>query len=198
MSFDTRELKLVLVGQTSVGKTCIVKKTTTGSFSEDSVPTLGASYVSKLVTIGSVDVRLQIWDTAGQEKYRGMTPMYYRGAQVALLVYCINDKSSFEGIDGWLTSLRDNADPDIILFLVGNKCDLELSRAVTTEEGQNKADLINAHFHEVSAKSGQGIEDLFAEIPKLFLEKQQPNEPVNQNGLKLEAGDKRGDKKSCC
>ena len=196
MSHENRELKLVLVGNTSVGKTCVVRKTTTGAFTEDSVPTLGASYVSKLVTVGNVDVRLQIWDTAGQERYRGMTPMYYRGGQVAIIMYAINDRSSFDGVFQWLDSLKENADPDIILFLVANKCDLDSDRLVTSEEGNSCAEKIGAHFYEVSAKTGQGIEDLFGEIPKIFLEKQTPNSPEEQNNLKLDSKSKK--QGGCC
>lgn len=168
---ESKELKIVLIGNTNVGKTCVVKKATSGVFTEDTVATLGASYVSKLVTVNKTEVRLQIWDTAGQERYRGMTPMYYRGAHIALIVYSITDDKSFEGIDGWLESLQENASPDITLFLVGNKCDMENDRVVETDAGQAKADQIGAHFAEVSAKNGYGIDDLFLDIPRVFLER---------------------------
>ena len=168
---ESKELKIVLIGNTNVGKTCVVKKATSGVFTEDTVATLGASYVSKLVNVNKTEVRLQIWDTAGQERYRGMTPMYYRGAHIALIVYSISDEKSFEGIDGWLESLQENAAPYIILFLVGKKCDIEDERAIQTETGQKKADAIGAHFYEVSAKTGYGIDDLFCDIPRVYLEK---------------------------
>jgi Ras-related protein Rab-5C len=171
MTVDTREMKLVLVGNTSVGKTCIAKMATTGAFADDSTPTLGATYVSKLVRLGNTEVRLQIWDTAGQERYRGMTPMYFRGAHVAIVAYAVTDSESFDGVDTWITSLRDNADAQIILFLVGNKCDLEDQRAVSSETGQKKATELSAVFYEVSAKTGDRVEDLFLDIAKSFLEK---------------------------
>jgi Ras-related protein Rab-5C len=198
MTTEVREMKLVLVGNTSVGKTCIAKMATTGSFVEDSVPTLGASYVSKLVRVDETEVRLQIWDTAGQERYRGMTPMYFRGSHVAIVAYAITDEDSFNGVDSWITSLRDNADPEIALFLVGNKCDLEDQRTISTEKGQAKATEIGATFYEVSAKTGDRVEDLFLDLAKAFLEKSkskdQPKAPETLQLTKSKAQAKGG----CC
>jgi small GTP-binding protein len=123
------------------------------------------------VRIDNTEVRLQIWDTAGQERYRGMTPMYFRGAHEAIVAYAVTDQESFEGVDSWITSLRDNADPEIILLLVGNKCDLDDQRVVSTEAGQQKANELSATFYEVSAKTGDRVEDLFLDLAKTFLEK---------------------------
>jgi Ras-related protein Rab-5C len=195
---ETREMKLVLVGNTSVGKTCIAKMATTRTFAEDSVPTLGASYVSKLVRIENTEVRLQIWDTAGQERYRGMTPMYFRGAHEAIVSYSITDQESLDGIDSWITSLRENADPEIILFLVGNKCDLEEQRVVATDTGQAKAAEISAVFYEVSAKTGDRIEDLFLDLAKIFLERRKTgDQPKRPESLQL-TKTPREQKKKCC
>jgi Ras-related protein Rab-5C len=171
---ETSEMKLVLVGNTNVGKTCIAKVATNGGFADDSVPTLGASYVSKLVRIDNMEVRLQIWDTAGQERYRGMTPMYFRGAHEAVIAYSITDQESFDGVDSWVGSLRENADPEIILFLVGNKCDLEEQRVISSDTGQGKAKELSAVFYEVSAKTGDRVEELFTDLAKIFLEKRKP------------------------
>ena len=199
MASEPKELKIVLVGHTNVGKTCIVRQATTGVFSEDSAPTLGASYVSKLANVNGTEVRLQIWDTAGQERYRGMTPMYYRGAQTALIVYSVTDAESFESVDGWLNSLRENAEPDITLFLLANKCDCESDRVVSAEQGQEKAKSMGAHFYEVSAKTGQCIEDVFTDIPKYFLENQSPDtlDKGNHGGVSLDRPTQEK-KKGCC
>jgi small GTP-binding protein len=196
---DSCELKLVLVGNTSVGKTCIVKMATTGVFGDDSVPTLGASYVSKLVTVGSTEVRLQIWDTAGQERYRGMTPMYFRGAHVAIIAYAITDQESFDGVDSWVSSLRNNADPDITMILVGNKSDMEDSRVVPTDKGEEKAKSISGLFFEVSAKTGDRIDELFTAIATSFLEKKQDSdEPKAAETVQLSPGKDDKKKKGCC
>ena len=100
-----------------------------------------------------------------------MTPMYYRGAHVALIVYSITDRESFEGIDYWCESLCENIDSSILIFLVASKCDLEEERQISTKEGQVKAKSIGAHFYEVSARTNVGIDDLFNDIPKFFFEK---------------------------
>lgn len=194
----SRELKLVLVGNTSVGKTCVVKKATTGTFGEDSVPTLGAAYVSKIVNVDNTEVRLQIWDTAGQERYRGMTPMYYRGAHCALIVYSVTDQESYDSIDSWVQSLHDNADSEIILFLIANKADMENERVVSTQNGTMKASSIGATFYEVSAKTGLGIDDLFQEIPSQFLAKNPSASAAQADTVQLK--DQEGNKKKgkCC
>lgn len=192
------DLKIVLIGNANVGKTCVVKKATIGTFSDDTVPTLGASYASKIVKINDQDVRLQIWDTAGQEKYRGMTPMYYRGSQIALIVYSIIDMESFKAIDGWIESLRENAEPDIIMFLIGNKYDLDSQRAVETSQGQEKANEIGASFYEVSAKTGYQIDEMFNEIPASYMEKCANKKKTTDPSLDLKGDNAEEKKKSCC
>ena len=194
------EVKLVIVGNTSVGKTCVVKRATTETFSDDSVATLGASYVSKTAMVNDTEVRLQIWDTAGQERYRGMTPMYYRGAQLAVLVYAIDDRSSFDGIEEWITSLNDNADKDILKILVANKMDLEEGRVISAEDGKAAADKYGCNsFFEVSAKTGREIKELFDYIPRLYLEKRGGvEEKVNKDTVTLKPSGSGGKKKKCC
>jgi Ras-related protein Rab-5C len=198
MAADSCELKLVLVGNTSVGKTCIAKMATTGEFADDAAPTLGASYMSKIVRVDAAEVRLQIWDTAGQERYRGMTPMYFRGAHAAIVAYAVTDAESFEGIDSWVSDLRDNADPEILIFLVGNKCDLDDQRVIATPNGEQKAASVPAAFYEVSAKTGDRIEELFLHIAKSFLEKAKAGEQVKPpETLQLSVAKGKA-KKGCC
>ena len=156
--------KIVLVGNAGVGKTCVVRKATVGIFDPDSEPTLGASYTAKTVSINNEEMRLQIWDTAGQEKYRSMTPMYYQNSHVCLLLYSVTDRSSFDSIDEWIESLKQEADPSIVIYIVGNKIDLEAERLVSTSEGEMKAQNLNVSFYEVSALTGSGINDLFDDI----------------------------------
>jgi small GTP-binding protein len=170
---EVNEHKVVLIGATSVGKTCIVKRGTTGVFDSSSMPTLGASYTSKLVNVGESVTRLLLWDTAGQERYRGITPMYYRNAVAAVIVYSIADSNSFAEVDVWLRSLEENIPSGVLLFLVGNKADLEDSRQVTIDVGQEKANAIHATFSEVSAKAGDGIDELFVTVASTCLEHRQ-------------------------
>ena len=195
---DSEEIKLVLVGHQFVGKTCIVRMATTGIFDEDTISTLGASYTSKTITANNKEIRLQIWDTAGQERYRAMTPMYYRGAQVALVVYSVDNLESFQAIDQWIESLRESADPNIIIFIAGNKADLEESRAVTQQQGEEKAKQHGAHFTEVSAKTGMGVDDLFNDIANTFLEKNEKLSPATPTqGVDIKSKDEKA-KKGCC
>ena len=137
---EESEVKVVLLGQSAVGKTCIVNHLLTGKFDDSVSPTLGASYASKTLDVNGQKVSLQIWDTAGQERFRVLAPMYYRGAQAAILVYSIIEEASFQQIDYWSSSLKENAGSSVELFLVGNKCDLESERVIKEEHVKYKAD----------------------------------------------------------
>jgi small GTP-binding protein len=196
---DVCEVKLVLIGNTNVGKTSIVKTAITGSFTGDSTSTLGASYSTKTFQVDSRNIRLQIWDTAGQEKYRGMTPMYYHNAHVALVVYSVTERETFEAVDGWLKSLKDNADSNVIIFIIGNKTDLTEQRQVTTDEGNEKAQSSGAEFAEVSAKTGFGVRDLFGLVPRIWLERQatQPVTDSRKQTVIIESGEVTSGKKCC-
>ena len=167
--FESVEIKVILVGESHVGKTCIVQRAISGVFNENTTSTLGAAYASKHVTCGDHQANLQIWDTAGQERYRGMTPMYFRGANIALVVFALDSLESFQSLDDWFDSIESNSSDPINYFLVGNKNDLEDIK-VSPELIKEKADKYNAIYREVSAKTGDGIEELFADIPKVYFE----------------------------
>jgi small GTP-binding protein len=151
------DLKVVLVGSTHVGKTCIVHRYVNDFFSFTEKPTLGVAYSARTVNVDSHVVNLQIWDTGGAEKYRSMTPVYYHDARVALVVYSVADAVGFSDVDMWMGSLSEHADEDIVVFLVGNKIDLDGERVIATERGEEKARQYGAHFVEVSAVTGRGI-----------------------------------------
>ena len=155
--------KIVLVGNSGVGKTCIVRKATTGLFDSESETTLGASYTGKTVQVGEEEIKLQIWDTAGQEKYRSMAPMYYREAHLALIIYSVIDEDSFQSIDFWIKSLQEHGDSNMHFFIVANKIDIP-NRIISTEDGKEKASIFGAKYCEVSALTGAGINDLFDDI----------------------------------
>lgn len=188
-------LKVVLLGNAGTGKTCIVKHITTGTFNDSTAPTFGASYASKSITVGGTEYKLQIWDTAGQEKFRSMAPMYYRSAHAALVVYSVVDAASFVAVDTWVASLRDNTDPDLVVFLVGNKIDLP-DHAVTESDGETHARKIGAIHWVVSAKTGEGLVDLFAGLPEAVMCKRRkaPNEATSLN---ISPADARGGDKCC-
>ena len=165
------EVKLVLVGNTTVGKTCIVKREVMGVYEELMQPTLGAAYTSREVHVKDRTVSVQMWDTAGQERYKAMGPMYYHGVNVALIVYAVDSRSSFAAVDEWVDDIRKHAPRNVQLVIVANKIDLVDSREVAAEEGVAKAESHSALYFEVSAKTGEGISDMFLLSITSFLEK---------------------------
>lgn len=163
-----RSLKVVLVGDTKVGKSCILSRFVQGTFDRDIPATIGAAFFTKVLTTSSGNVRLQLWDTAGQEKFRSLTPMYYRSAAVAVLVYDVTSKDSLEGLEAWSAEIADKAPHNIKIVVIGNKTDLTEERQVREEEGRELADQLNAVvFGETSAKNGDGIEEVFKKVAEL-------------------------------
>lgn len=116
--------KIVIIGDSGVGKTNLLSRFVDGTFSIDSKPTIGVEFATKTYNIDNKVIKNQIWDTAGQQRFRAITNAYYRGAQGAVIVYDITKSRTFENLNKWLSELRDNAEPDIAIMLLGNKCDL--------------------------------------------------------------------------
>ena len=156
--------KIVLIGNTSVGKTNILSKYLTDQFDPDSKATVGVEFGTKNFKIENNIVKVQIWDTAGQERYRSITNAYYKGAKGSLLVYDITNKKSFDDLDKWILDLKTNGDDNLSLILLGNKSDLEDKRVISTEEGKNKAEFYKCSFFETSALNGNNIEKAFSEL----------------------------------
>lgn len=197
--------KIVFIGDSSVGKTSIINQYIYGSVTPDHQPTIGIDFFAKSLKIQDQSVRLQIWDTAGQEKFHSMIPMYIRTSTVAVLVYDITSKSSFESLDKWLQTVFEYANP--IIFIVGNKVDLQDQRVVSTEEGQKFADEHKAHFIETSARTPTNILDLFTEIAQIELPSANSSSPKAAEGPKPIEGNQLvqvqeekevGNKSSCC
>lgn len=172
MGEEKPEIKTVMVGETSVGKTCLVKRIVNSEYNEETAPTLGANFSSKDINIDGVTYTVQVWDTAGQERYRAMAPMYYRNSKAAIVVYAIDNKKSFEQVDGWASSVRECIGKTAALFIVGNKCDLDDKRAVSTIEGQDKAAEYSASFLEVSAKEGIGCDELLTMVAQTVVSRE--------------------------
>ena len=158
-------MKVVLVGDTQVGKTCILGRLTSGQFRASSPATVGAAFQNHVITTNKGAVSMQIWDTAGQEKYRSLAPMYYRSAQVAILFFDLTNRQSFLDLDQWANELEEKTTGEIKTFLVGNKCDLEDERQVSKEEAQEFSFQHGAiEYVETSAKTGDGVVDLFTKV----------------------------------
>ena len=153
--------KVVLIGDMKVGKTNIVSRYIKNEFNKDSMSTIGVEFGSKELVIEGHNVKVQIWDTAGQEKYKSITNAYYKGAKGAFVVYDITNKNSFDNADNWLNNLRASADKKCSIILIGNKSDLEDKREVSIQQGEEKAKNSEIAFMETSALSGDNIDKAF-------------------------------------
>jgi len=178
--------KVVLIGDSGVGKSNLLSRFTRNEFNLDSKSTIGVEFATKSIKVEAKTVKAQIWDTAGQERYRAITSAYYRGAVGALLVYDISKQVTFENVERWLKELRDHAEPNIVIMLVGNKSDLKHKRAVSTETAMAFAETNNLAFIETSALDATGVDEAFrqilTEIYRLMSRKTLADHPVSANG----------------
>ena len=161
--------KLIVIGDCNVGKSSLIIKAIKNYFEDLYSPTVGFEFLSFHIKISDQKIKLQIWDTCGQELYRSLITNFYRNTSLALIVYAINNEDSFKDIDMWLKELRTHASPDVKVFLIGNKIDLENERKVTKEQGEefSKKNCINK-FTETSAKNGINAQSTFIEIAYLL------------------------------
>lgn len=160
--------KLIIIGNSGAGKSCLIKRAITEDFAFEYQTTIAFEFSSLLVKINNEKIyKLQIWDTCGQEIYRSLIANFYRNASLAMLLYEIDDQKSFDDLKNWVVELREKSNPDIIIFLIGNKCDLEHQRVITKEQGQKFAEenKIN-YFAETSAKEGTNAKEIFIEAAK--------------------------------
>ena len=200
--------KLIFLGDQMVGKSCILERFMNDTFTEEYQATIGLNFQSKNVQIDNQDIHLLLYDTASQEKYRSLFPMYIRDSDIILLVYDVTSKDSFLHLPDWLNFLTDKEIDikDKIFAVVGNKTDLNDKREVSAEEGKKFADKNGFIFKEVSAKTGDGIEKLFDVILKEMLKKKsgyqpQPILPLLQNIKEQGFGGKikpEVEEKNCC
>ncbi|KAL8227850.1 hypothetical protein R6Q57_015434 [Mikania cordata] len=156
--------KVVVIGDSAVGKTQVLSRFTRNDFCFDSKSTIGVEFQTRTLTVKSKVVKAQIWDTAGQERYRAVTSAYYRGALGAMLVYDITKRESFDHVARWVEELRSHADNSIVIALIGNKVDLEDKRAVPTEDAVEFAENEGLYFFETSALTGDNVEAAFFKL----------------------------------
>eukprot|EP00124_Ichthyophonus_hoferi_P001566 Ihof_evm5s85 gene=Ihof_evmTU5s85 len=156
--------KVVLIGDSGVGKSNLLSRFTRNEFNLESKSTIGVEFATRSLKVDTKTIKAQIWDTAGQERYRAITSAYYRGAVGALLVYDIAKHLTYDNVERWLKELRDHADSNIVIMLVGNKSDLRHLRAVPTEEAKAFAELHGLSFIETSALDATNVELSFQNI----------------------------------
>ena len=192
-------MKIVLVGDTQVGKTCLIRRLANGVFSEHNIATIGAAFQNHVIQTKSGTVSLQIWDTAGQEKFRALAPMYYRSAAVAILCFDLTNKRTFQALEQWSMELNEKAADTLQIIICGNKKDMVEQREISFEEGTEFAKAQGAVFYaETSAKTGEGVMELFtriAEMGELEIGPIITTQPVVKISKTI---GKSNSKKSCC
>lgn len=162
-------MKLIVIGDSGTGKTCLLHRFIEDTFSEDQTQTIGIEYGAKIIDLGGAKVKLQIWDTAGQERYKSVTRSYYRGAMGCLIVYDVTNRSSYENVPQWLSDARQLAGKDVVVMLIGNKIDLAKannSRAIQHNEASLYAQQNGLLHFETSAATGEFVTEAFLRVAK--------------------------------
>jgi len=158
--------KVIFLGESGVGKTSVISMAVNNKFQREHIATVGASFSPKLMVIDGNSVNLQLWDTAGQEKYHSIAPLFFHSSKVAVIVFALDDIDSFDCVSQWYQMIRDHEKSDIKFYLVGNKNDCVDTRAIPFSECAKKATELKMKYFEVSAMNGVGIEDLFDSIAR--------------------------------
>lgn len=197
--------KIVLIGDSGVGKTSLLQRFAEQYFSDTHITTIGVDFKLRTIQVGDKRVKLQVWDTAGQEKFRVITKTYYRNAAGIIIAYDVTNGVSFANTKRWIEEVKNNCGDDgVPIVLIGNKCDSP-DKVVQLEDQENYAKLINLKFFETSAKENINVDEVFIELTRLILTRQERN--VHQNSedvktsisLKSSKGSKpNGYKKNCC
>ncbi len=193
-------LKILTIGESAVGKTCILLRFTDNKFLKTHLTTIGIDYKSKVIKVNNFSVKLKIWDTAGQERFRNITQQYYKGADGILLVYDVTERNSFEKVREWMKQIQQNTNKDKVgIILVGNKCDLD-ERQVSLEEGQNLSKEYGILFYETSAYKDININECFESLVSEIISKKEPDDSnVKKNDpIPLKSEGKKKEDSGCC
>ncbi|KAH0791280.1 Ras-related protein Rab-21 [Histomonas meleagridis] len=181
--------KVVFLGEGRVGKTSIGKVWAEGSFDPHQKSTVAAAFYEKTVSINNKLIKIHLWDTAGQEEFHSLAPIYYKGSNAALLVYSVIDKRSFERTIQWRKELVASQGDDVKTIIVANKIDVVKDRCITEEQGKAFAASINSPYFEVSAKTGKGIDILFNALAEMLSKIPEPQARGRRPGRSLQVSD---------
>eukprot|EP00037_Helgoeca_nana_P007521 m.68502 g.68502 ORF g.68502 m.68502 type:complete len:211 (-) comp18319_c0_seq1:197-829(-) len=190
------QFKLVLLGESAVGKSSLVLRFVKGQFHEYQESTIGAAFLTQTVCIDDTTVKFEIWDTAGQERYHSLAPMYYRGAQAAIVVYDVTSTDTFARAKTWVKELQRQANPNIVIALAGNKADLAGKRAVDFEDAQAYAEDNGLLFMETSAKTAKNVNEIFLAIAKKLPKNESRGGGAGSFNVAPDGGEKK--KGGCC
>ena len=189
--------KILTIGESGVGKTCILRRFVENKFLKNHLATIGIDFKTKTLTINNQEIKLKIWDTAGQERFRNITTQYYKGADGIVLVYDVTDEASYEKIKDWMDQILSNTQKeDIGLVLLGNKCDME-PRNVTEEQGNKMAEELKISYFETSALTGQGIKEAFEQLTRDIMKKKGVGNDNGEN-IDLKKNQKKKKGGDCC
>ena len=200
---DDFKLKIVVVGDSGVGKTNLIRRFIQDDFQSNSKATVGVEFFSKSFKINDNVFKIEIWDTAGQERYKSITAAYYKGAKGGLVVYDVTSKTSFDNVDNWVSEIKEKASTDMKTMMIGNKIDLKDERTVSTEEALEKAKLLELPLMEASALDSTNVKQAFYDLLKeMYKEVKKTIDVVEQaekqnEGVQLDTNQKE-EKKGCC
>lgn len=196
---DEQPLKILVIGESAVGKSCLLLRYTDNKFQETFMTTIGVDFKTKYLDIDGNRVKLQIWDTAGQEKFRSITKAYYRGAHGILVVFDISRRDTFNQTRMWIDSIKDASTDSIDVILIGNKCDLE--RAVTREEAEDLAAQYKIRYFETSAKDNTNVAEAFQYLATEAYHRRNSGKiqkPTASGSVKVDQSKKQSDDKGGC
>ncbi len=190
--------KILIIGDSSVGKSNLLLRFSDNIFHDTFLPTIGVDFKIRNVTVGDKSIKLNIWDTAGQERFKTITAAYYKGAHGIILVYDITDRDTFNNITSWLGEIRKHAGPNVVRLLVGNKCDLDSDRKVSQREAKEFAESQGMTYIETSAKARINVDEAFMTLTKQVYEALPDNERRPETGTNNLRQERKQTNGGCC
>ena len=202
MNYD-KTCQILLIGDSLVGKTCLIQRYANGIFKEDYITTVGLDYYTKQEMINNLNVSVKLWDTAGQERFKALTPSFFRNAEGVVIAYDVTNSESFDNLKFWISSIKTNLfEKNIFIFIIiiVNKIDLEDMRDISKDVASAFAKENNFKYFETSAKTGEGVDEAFRDLVNQILANSDKNEEatIERKSVKIEEKKTEKQKKKCC